>query len=455
MLIGLFLVGLAPSCSKASHGEETSTGDPQVTGGVRTRELPKVRVAAVIRREMVRNLETMTKLESEFEIEIFPLSSGVVTALHVEEGDTVEAKQVLAELDDRDEVLMVNEADVSWQEAQNTLRVQQLAELETEERIQGALLASEQAERNYQRNLSLFEGENSVASGLSQQALEDSRLERDKALNEHQLAVLAKDKAELDAKLAGTAVKRALVGLERARLTLSYRQVRAPFAGVIARRDLRVGANAGTAAAAFVLSDVNALLAVFARPQEERSMFQNGLDATNGGAGHQLLINATAEALPGVEFTGRVLRISPTIEKDSGQFRVTARLEDPSRPGGARLLPGMLVRMSITTDRHPDVLVVPKRALRREGDRRYVLVVDRGQAQDEDEKGTLRQVDVREGFDDEEFTEVLPLDPEQLKVDDLVVVIGGRDLTSGDGVTLDRPGSGATDMSSGEDNGEE
>ncbi|MFT5291270.1 MAG: RND family efflux transporter MFP subunit [Planctomycetota bacterium] len=439
MLVGL--VGLTPACSKTSHGEEIPSVDPQVTGGVRTRELPKVRVASVIRREMVRDLETMTKLESENEIEIFPLSGGVVTAVNVEEGDSVKADQVLAQLDERDEVLMVDEADVAWKESQNTLLLRELAAQETEERIQGALLAAEQAERSYQRSLSLFEGENSVASGLSRQALEDSLLARDRALNEHKLAVLAKDKAELDAELAETTVKRAFVGLERARLTLSHRQVRAPFAGVIARRDLRVGANAGTATAAFVLSDVNALQAVFARPQEERSLFQNGLDATNDDGSLQLPISATAEAIPGVEFTGRVLRISPTIDSDSGQFRVTARLDDPDRPGAARLLPGMLVRMKITTDRHPDVLVVPKRALRREGDRRFVLVVDPAAAGEGQQAGLLREVDVREGFDSDEFTEVQALDSMGLNVDDLVVVIGGRDLAGGDSVTLDSPGS--------------
>ena len=49
----------------------------------------------------------------------------------------------------------------------------------------------------------------------------------------------------------------------------------------------------------------------------------------------------------------------------------------------------MLVRIEIVTDRHPNALVVPKRALRWEGERSYLLAVDAS--------GTLRRVDVRDG----------------------------------------------------------
>ena len=47
---------------------------------------------------------------------------------------------------------------------------------------------------------------------------------------------------------------------------------------------------------------------------------------------------------------------------------------------GPRLLPGMLVRMSIVTDRHADALILPKRAIQREGERLFVLAVDAVQA---------------------------------------------------------------------------
>jgi hypothetical protein len=102
---------------------------------------------------------------------------------------------------------------------------------------------------------------------------------------------------------------------------------------------------------------------------------------------------------------------------------VTARLE-PRAEGEptAVLLPGMLVRLSIVTERHPDALVVPKRALRREGDRNLLFVV---------RDGLAREISVSEGFSDDEDVEVMPLEAGALKSGEPVVVVGNRDLEDG------------------------
>ena len=437
LLFGLTAATL-PACQRKNGSGDQAQAETQVSGGVRARELPKVRVAPVVRREMLQVLETMCKLESEREIQLFPRMAGVVTGVFAEEGDAVEKGQILAELDDRDALLARDDARVAWEEAQNTKAVRELAAQEAKARIESATLAADQAERDYQRNLALFKGESEVASALSEQALEASRLERDRANNELKLALLAFDKAQLDAKLAATAVARAKVALDRAELALSHLKLTAPFSGVVARRDVRIGDSASTAAVAFVLSDIDALRAVFSRPQEELGLFQSGLDGSDADSPSKLPIRATCEALPGVEFKGHVHRVSPTIDRDSGQFRVTASLEE-NEVDGNKLLPGMLVRMHIITDRHPEVLVVPKRALRREGERRFLLVVEpEGDISSGDSpRGVLRRVAVREGFDDDDNIEVQPIDGDELSAGATVVVIGSRDLAQGDTVALD------------------
>ena len=120
---------------------------------------------------------------------------------------------------------------------------------------------------------------------------------------------------------------------------------------------------------------------------------------------------------------GRIRILSPTIDPDSGSFRLTLDLEQPPLSSGRpRLLPGMLVRLEIVSDRHLNAMVVPKRAVRREGDAHFVFVVRQDQAV---------RVAIREGFSESEHVEILPVEPDSIAAGDLVVVAGNRDLEDG------------------------
>jgi membrane-bound ClpP family serine protease len=95
----------------------------------------------------------------------------------------------------------------------------------------------------------------------------------------------------------------------------------------------------------------------------------------------------------------------------------------------------MLVRLRIVTDRHPEALVVPKRALEREGERRFVLVAD--PVTETPGQATVRRVEVAEGFAESESIEIRAREGHRLAAGDRVVVVGGRDLTEGDTVSVD------------------
>ena len=56
-----------------------------------------------------------------------------------------------------------------------------------------------------------------------------------------------------------------------------------------------------------------------------------------GQAEERLVIEATADAYPGRTFSGWIERVSPTIDAQSGQFRVTGRLECVQDGGRVRL----------------------------------------------------------------------------------------------------------------------
>ena len=431
----LLFVSLA-ACSGKKEEVKASTGAQRV-------EAPPVQVCELGVQSMQSILEVTSRLESEREITLQPELSGTAIEILVEEGDLVEKGQVLARMDRRDETLALRDAEVALQEALDGKVLAELAEEEAVSQVANMAGAAEQAARDYGRDLKLSESRD-VVSPLSVQALEAKKLESENALHAKEQAEISLRRKGLDIIAADTRIARAKVSKERAQLTLTKKDLVAPFKGVISRRNVRLGDSIGPSTEAFVLTDIERLRTVFSRPQEELALFaEAGTHSTASAgsleeAGDKLKLSASAEAYPGKEFEGWVERISPTIDADSGQFRVFARLRpDPE----VVLLPGMLLRMKIVTARHENTLVIPKRALRRQGDKRFVLVVDPAPGEP---SRPLRRVDVREGFQDDTHLEVIPFNPEELTEGMQIVMVGSRELKDGGRVKVENSEPSAT-----------
>ena len=80
----------------AAWGDSKPNGVEAGVTALKKREPARVLVEPVVVREMVRRLETTTRVESEHQVDLFTRASGIVTDLYVEEGDYVKAGQVLA-----------------------------------------------------------------------------------------------------------------------------------------------------------------------------------------------------------------------------------------------------------------------------------------------------------------------------------------------------------------------
>jgi len=415
----LALAALALSaCAKQKEAEE-----PSLTSA-RRREPSKVLVAPVVQREMVRRLETTTRVESVHQVEVFPQAGGLLTDLLVEEGDPVSLGQVLARIDDRAARIARADAEAALHEARESLPRLALAVSEAEARLQTAQNSKEQAERDHSRNLAISESAEGKPGLLSAKELDVSLLALSTAAGELETARLAKERAVLERKAGDSAVARAELALEQAELDLSYTVITSPLEGVVSQRMVDVGDTLTSGAAAFVLTRPDELRAIFYRPQRELLLFHSGAVAEDGPGTGGLEIVARADGLPDREFRGWIERVSPTVDPDSGNFRVTARIETGADP--QRLLPGMLVRLEIVTERHPDALVVPKKAVSREGDQSLVFVVREGKA---------RKLQVAEGFAEDDDIEVSPVAGAVLAAGERVVVVG-KDLEDGDEVDV-------------------
>lgn len=418
----LLLLTLA-ACSPGGKEVAGANDDEPAAGarGIREVERTKVVVEQVVRRDLVEELETTAVLEADRQVPVVARVSGQVVELVAEEGDTVQRGQVLATLDSRSEELAVDNARISLEEAEQTLATNDIAIEEARTAIEKARTTLAQAERDLERDERLFNNEEGGVSAVSEKVLETSRLTRDTAAQDLASQELALERAKLERDKANTAVARARVSLDEAELMLERMSVVAPFDGVVATRTIRMGQNLSAGEEAFVVADPLDLRVVFYRPQRELATF-------TARASDELTLTATSEALPGVEFGGRVLRIAPTIDAESGSFRLTAAMDGvPLDDGPERLLPGMLLRLSIVTDRRDGALAVKKRAVVREGDQAFVFVVE-GDGED----AIARRRMVREGFSDSLHVEIAAVDEPALDDATRVVVIGARDLTDGD-----------------------
>jgi len=143
-----------------------------------------------------------------------------------------------------------------------------------------------------------------------------------------------------------TEVQRATNDL--ARLDLAHTEVRAPIAGVIADRMVKIGNLVKQNQALFMINDFDPLWAVLHVPERELNLLEAGQQAA-----------LQVDAFPGDEFTGEVLRISPVVDAETGTFKVTVTFSDDS----GRLRPGLFGRVQVVHDSHLNVPLVPQTAL--------------------------------------------------------------------------------------------
>ena len=155
-------------------------------------------------------------------------------------------------------------------------------------------------------------------------------------------AVSAREVEDLEYQL-----RSAQLSSTEARRSFGSTRITAPFAGVVAMRDVRVGELATSAQAAFQVVDPARLRVVASIP--ERDLGRVSLEQP------VRLVSAYDSS---VWASGRVQRLSPVVDANTGTFRATVGVDEP-----ARLRPGQFVSVQIEVDRHDDVLVVPKPAV--------------------------------------------------------------------------------------------
>lgn len=222
-------------------------------------------------------------------------------------------------------------------------------------------------------------------------------LERKKAaLAAHIISQSEYDQAQYEAELA-EAEKR------EAELELSRCTIRAPITGIVTERSLEPGQRVQPRQSLFTIVDMEPLRARIYLPEKE-------IFGIRPNQVVDLALNAQEE----VVFQGRVEKIRPVVDPQTGTVKVTLIIPQPP----PQVRPGSFVDVRVVTQRHEDALLVPKKALIEEYGESYVFVVQKG-------KAFRRKLQV--GFSDDQFVEVLA----GVQVGDRVVIAGQGSLRDG------------------------
>jgi len=136
--------------------------------------------------------------------------------------------------------------------------------------------------------------------------------------------------AKLDAvqaKLAGAAAQ-----VDQAEIALRDCALAAPMDATVVKKLVEVGTLVAPGAPAFAVADTTTVLAVIGVPDFAVKSFSTGQS-----------LPVTSEALPGVDFRGRITRIAPTADLASRIFEIELSLANPDN----RLKPGMIASVEV------------------------------------------------------------------------------------------------------------
>lgn len=231
--------------------------------------------------------------------------------------------------------------------------------------------------------------------------------------------------------------------LERAQQTAGTQVVRSPVDAAVTERRVTPGAVVTPNQALLVLSTIESLEAHISVPERELLTLREGQAAV-------LRIDALASR----EVAGEVLRIDPVVDPTTGTVNVRVRvLGGTEIEPDLRLRPGMFTNVRITTDVHPGVVSIPKRAILYEGETPYVFVlrdtVELPEGSGDAARGPtegfrVQRVVIETGYDDATMVEVLS----GIAEGDRVIVAGQNGLDPDSVVTVndasELPGSGTT-----------
>ncbi len=331
-------------------------------------------------------------LKTGAEVKIGSRISGQLEQLFVQIGDSVKAGEVIAVIEhfDLDSRVAQKKAELSAQRArlekiadEGPLEINK-ARAEYEEIEVQILLAEKMLKRNQE-----LSDKGVVSVTILDESQEKLKVIKARYRSAEETLRLKEAQLENDIRLGEANVQKAKADLQEVETQLSYATVVAPINGTVASISTQKGETVAASlnSPTFVtLVDLNKLEVTVYVDETDIGRVKVGQEAT-------FTVDSYAEKF----FKGTVREIRPKamIKDHVVNYETILEIEKSSV---ALLRPEMTANVSVITDKKDSALAIPKKAIKRKGDKQ-VVTVNRG--------GNLSEAEVSSGWRDGKFIEII------------------------------------------------
>lgn len=224
--------------------------------------------------------------------------------------------------------------------------------------------------------------------------------------------------SEADVDRAESQLEQARARVDGVRSQLDEKTIEAPFAGRVGILEVDIGQFVSAGEAIVTLQTLDPINVDFTVPQQELARVETGQPVV-----------ARADAFAGHAFEGRVMAISPKVNRQTRNVDVRGRLSNPE----GRLRPGMFVDVAVQLPAEEDVITLPQTAVTYNPYGDSVFVINESETGDGETELTVERKFIRTGSTRGDQVQIL----EGLSVGERVVTSGQLKLRNGSRVTID------------------
>lgn len=354
----LALIFASAACKSEYPASGQQKGPGEGRGGAGGGETRQVKMGRVEEMPVGTSVNVTGTLAAQDEATLSVKVPGRLSTIAVDLGSVVRRGQVVAQVEQQDYRLRVQQADAALQQARARLGLAPQGDSdrfdpETTGTVRQARAVLEEARQNRQRVVQLVE------SGVV------ARAEYESADASFKVAQARYQDAVEEIRNRQALLSQRRTELSLARQALADTTVVAPFDGLVQERVASVGEYLGAAAPVVTIVRVNPLR--FRGEVPER-------DAATVRAGQQ--VRVTVEGDGGL-YAGRIVRLSPTINQQNRVLVIEAEIANP----GA-LRPGGFARAEIVTNSGDMAVTVPANAVVTFAGIEKVITVENGKARE-------------------------------------------------------------------------
>jgi multidrug efflux pump subunit AcrA (membrane-fusion protein) len=349
----LVAVSFAAACanSQAKDGAGTASNSQPAAAPTPI----DVTTAPAITRNLQRDVEVVGSFAADEEVVVSAQAAGELSQINVDFGSYVSQGQVIATIDQRDAKLKVEQAEATLKQTLARLGMKEGEKFDSNQNADVRVAKSQLdwAKLELDRSVKLIEKGDIPRSGY------------DEKETNHNLAQ-ARYQAALDSvsqQLATVEQQKAALALSKKALTDTV--VRSPISGAVKEKHASRGSYLTINGKIVTLVKINPLRLRADIPESSAAAVRIGQT-----------VNVAVDAFPNRAFTGRVVRIGPSLDEKTRALTVEAEVAN----SGNLLRPGMFAKSRLITSANAPAVMVPQRAVATAAGLSKVFVIENGKA---------------------------------------------------------------------------